>query len=175
MADTEQRNLPMPSQRKPEKCDCPTGPISVTACQCATTPPSEVSVSIDLPNRLPVVEWMVQTYQSGTMVVVSSFGGPWLYVYGPGNGDEKKYNQDRFQCCRDLCAYLNAGSRPRWLDDLKRVSETHAIDLDGTSITATGPMVDVNPPACDWRQDESEEAKDARARLMDRLFLAKDG
>jgi hypothetical protein len=114
--------------------------------------------------------WLVQCYPSGTMVVVKA-GGPWLYVYGPGGENEEQYNANRRQCCKDLANFLNGGDRPAWLNDLRRHSEDYASDLDGTSIAATGPMYDADPPKLLWKQDESQEAKDARARLMDRLFL----
>jgi hypothetical protein len=129
--------------------------------------------------------WECRHYGSGTCTVEDANGpkrafahgvhglSPHLYVYGPGNADEAKYIRDRIKCCEDIRDYLNGGERPAWLDDMQRVSETHATDMDGTSITATGPSYDANPPSCHWRQDESPEARDARSRLMDRLFLSR--
>lgn len=131
-------------------------------------------------------DWQVRGFASGTMIVQDqaapfepfAYGvrctKPHLYVYGPGYGtnySETAAVQNRYFCCTALAVFLNGGPRPRWLDDLRRVSETHAEDLDGTSITATGPMIDRNPPRCDWINDPSPEAQDARARLMDRLGI----
>jgi len=130
-------------------------------------------------------DWQVQCFQSGTMIVANvaipsipfAYGMnpqvPWLYIYGPGELDED-CQKNRYQLCVDVATYLmGRGNRPRWLDDLRRVSEERAEDIDGTSIEATGPMVDKKPPCCIWYPDESYEAKNARARLMDRLFLEK--
>lgn len=126
--------------------------------------------------------WEVRAYASGTMTVQDmeaptktfKYGvldlSPWFYVYGPGNEDEDQWMRDRWKVCEDLCDYMNGGQRPAWIDDMERISEVEAIALDGTSITATGPMVDRDPPNCNWDQDRSVEAVNARARLMDRLF-----
>lgn len=131
-------------------------------------------------------DWRVRCFQSGTMIVHDAsaptvpfqYGvrclSPHLYVYGPGYGTEDSEDaavRNRHRCCEELASFLNGGPRPPWLDDLTRASETRAEDLDGTSITATGPMIDRNPPACDWIDDPSPEAQDARARLMDRLGI----
>lgn len=113
--------------------------------------------------------WKPQFFGSGTCVVQRSYNEPWLYVYGPANPDEAKYVRDRMQLCYDLAAYLNGGSRPAWLADMDRISEREAIDLDGTSVTATGPLYDADPPRLVWRERGDDD--DARARLMDRLLL----
>lgn len=112
-------------------------------------------------------------YGSGTHLVARSdpCSDPWLYVYGPNSEDETVYAHDRWKVCQDLCDFLNGGTRPAWLNDLERTSEDHAEDLDGTSISATGPMIDADPPNLHWVQDDSWTAKLARAALMDRLFL----
>lgn len=113
------------------------------------------------------------SYHSGTCVVMPNEAKqPWLYVYGPVNPDEGKRHRQRFAMCRELADFLNGGVRPTWLDDMERKSETEATDLDGSSIVATGPMIDRDPPKCSWCDDESDAAKAARARLMDRLFLS---
>jgi hypothetical protein len=131
-------------------------------------------------------DWHVRWFASGTMIVEDraspheayEFGvrclSPHLYVFGPGYGTDDGPDQairDRYRCCEELAAFLNGGPRPAWLDDLRRTSEAHAEDIDGTSVTATGPMVDRDPPKCDWINDPSPEAQDARARLMDRLGI----
>jgi hypothetical protein len=121
------------------------------------------------------MKWMMQTFGSGTMIVTSGEPGqPHLYIYGPDVNDGKGYDpgtqHNRYQCCRDIETFLNGGPRPRWLDDLTRLREDYAEDVDGTSITAV-LLVDRNPPTMDWWTNESDEACDKRARLMDRLFL----
>lgn len=98
---------------------------------------------------------------------------PWLYIYGPGEPDDGQSN--RYKVCEDVRDYLNGRiPRPKWLDDLQRTSEEKAEGIDRTSIRATGPMIDINPPWCHWEEDNSVDAKNARARLMDHLFLCKD-
>ena len=116
--------------------------------------------------------WQVQCFPSGTHLVRDTNApDPHLYVYGPGGEDDSAYEENRYLVCQQLAEFMNGGARPGWLDDLYRVTETHAEALDHTSITATGPSVDIDPPNLDWRQDNSEDAHNARARLMDRLFL----
>lgn len=126
--------------------------------------------------------WQCESYPSGTCIVFNANGPvkpfaygvvkliPHLYVYGPANDDFKKRHRDRMKCCEDIRDFLNGGERPPWLNDMRRVSEDHAEDLDGTRITATGPMIDKEPPKCFWVQDDSREAIEARRNLMDRLF-----
>ena len=124
--------------------------------------------------------WIVTTYGSGTTTVslrrAKPIREPWLYVYGPNNPerDEDRYYRDRQKVCQDVCDYLNGGSRPAWLDDLERTTEIHAESLDGTSISACGPMFDADPPHLNWRTDESDDAKNARARIMDLVFLNRE-
>ena len=118
-------------------------------------------------------KWDCRFYGSGTTVIVNSAGhyrGPHFYVYGPRNEDEDQWMRDRYKVCHELCDYLNGGDKPAWFDQLERLSEDYCEDLDGTNIRATGPSIDVDPPNLNWREDDSDEAKDARARLMDRLF-----
>ena len=127
-------------------------------------------------------DWECVYYQSGTCVVKDrsaphvefQYGTrclePWFYIYGPQGANDSETARNRYKVCEDIRDYMNGGPRPAWLDDLNRTTESYAEDLDGTKILTTGPMVDGNPPACDWVQDESQDAKDARARLMDRLL-----
>jgi hypothetical protein len=98
---------------------------------------------------------------------------PWLYIYGPIGADDDSTDRNRYAVCMAIRDYLNGGARPAWLDDLRRTSETHACDLDGTSISAIGPMFDADPPNLNWVEDNSDTMNVARARLMDRLFLKK--
>lgn len=128
-------------------------------------------------------QWKVVCYESGTMNVVDTLGPkvpfaygmsrttPWLYIFGPGGSNQSESDSNRYKVCEDIAAFLNGGARPAWLDDMERINEDHAIGLDRTSITATGPCIDRDPPKCWWVDDKSPEACNARARLMDRLFM----
>lgn len=119
------------------------------------------------------MKYTPQFYGSGTCIVMgSTMKEPWLTVYGPANPDEGKYQRQRMAMCYEIAGFLNGGCRPAWLDDMDRKSEIEAVDLDGSIVAATGPLFDRNPPHLDWWTDESDAAKDARARLMDRLFLS---
>ena len=97
-------------------------------------------------------------------------GMPHFYIYGPNNPDESIRERERQQCCIDVRDYMNGGVRPEWLDDLYRVGETQTEAADGTSVDVVGPFVDADPPNLVWVFDESQDARDARARLMDRLL-----
>ena len=112
--------------------------------------------------------WNVRCYHSGTINVEPPQRGPWLYVFGPGEVDGDSYS-NRFAVAESLCAFLNGGPRPAWLCDMKRVAENELGDFDGTRIIATGPMIDKRPPTCWWVQDDSSDAHDARARLIDSI------
>ena len=68
------------------------------------------------------MSWDVQCFGSGTMIVSPDDRGPWLYVYGPRNDDDDRCQRDRFKVCEDLCAFLNGGPRPAWLNDMRRTS-----------------------------------------------------
>ena len=118
------------------------------------------------------MSWQPEFYVSGTCIVVDreSVRTPHLYIYGPRHEDDDKTQTQRMRLCYEIAEYMNGGERPSWIDDLERRSEDSADDLDGTSIRATGPSVDVNPPNLDWREDVSDEAVLARARLMDIFF-----
>lgn len=128
--------------------------------------------------------WRVVCYESGTMNVENqaakrepyAYGErtlePWLYIFGPHSNDEDVRDRDRRKCCDDICDFMNGGARPEWLSDMERQAEDSLISLDGTRIYATGPSVDKDPPKCWWVNDESDAAKNARARLIDRLAMA---
>ena len=132
---------------------------------------------------MPEEMWKVECYESGAMNVVDALGTkvpfaygvaratPHLYIFGPGGNDQRESDSNRYKVCEDIAAFLNGGVHPAWLDDLERINEDHAIGLDRTSITATGPSVDKDPPKCWWVDDKSPEACIARASLIDRLFL----
>lgn len=122
--------------------------------------------------------WRVDTYGSGTVNVSDGktyrtrFGtapiNPFLSVYGPQHGvRESEWQRERQRFASALASFLNSGDRPSILDTMTRVSETRAESETGASITATGPFVDIDPPHCNWRQDDRPRARNARARLMD--------
>lgn len=117
-------------------------------------------------------EWDVAFYGSGTTIVLlkECQRKPHLYVYSDSAIDEDRWMRDRYQMCYDLAAFMNGGERPRWLNDLDRTTEIEAISLSGASIQAVGPMVDVDPPNLNWHQDDSDDAKNDRTRLMDAVF-----
>jgi hypothetical protein len=52
-----------------------------------------------------------------------------------------------------------------------RTNERCLESLAGASIHATGPLYDKNPPALLWVQDESDDAANDRARLIDALTM----
>ncbi len=118
-------------------------------------------------------EWEPQFFQSGTTVLAlrSAARKPHLYVHADSSYDEDRYQRDRYVMCDELAAFMNGvGKRPAWLDDMERVSEVKAVSLAGASVRATGPSIDIDPPRLNWREDDSDEAKNDRARLMDALF-----
>lgn len=117
------------------------------------------------------VLWRVVFYGSGTHVVTTNRPEePWFYVYGPLA--QEGFDDVRYKMCEDLSAFMNGSSRrPLWLDDMTRVSETLLEGFDGSSVFATGPMYDTDPPKLCWAEKQDQEAKDKRARLIDKLFL----
>lgn len=118
-------------------------------------------------------EWEPQFYPSGTTVVTlrSHQHKPHLYIYADKSINENRNDRDRMLICKELSTYMNGGDRPAWLDDFDRASETGASSLAGGEIFATGPSIDEDPPNLSWRQDDSAQARDDRARLIDALFL----
>lgn len=122
--------------------------------------------------------WQVRCYGSGTTNVedMDSHAGesPWLYVVVvyPIDGDRSR---QRYEMCQDLCRFLNGGPRPAWLDDMERVSEYELSAVDGSSVQACGPMFDADPPNLNWQTRQDDDAKNARARLIDRLWLCPVG
>ncbi len=121
--------------------------------------------------KAQTTEWEAHYYGSGTMIVKRADIGPHYYIYGPGGETEGDSDRNRLQCCKDVAAFLNGGIRPLWFADLERITEEQAVGTDGTMIYATGPSIDINPPHCDWKQDDSQEAQNARARLIDNLLM----
>lgn len=123
-------------------------------------------------------EWEPRFYGSGTTIVAlkTHTHKPHLYVYSDSAVNEDRWMRDRYAMCNQLADFMNGGGeRPVWLDDMERINEVSARALTGASIDATGPMIDIDPPNLNWRQDESDEAKNDRARLMDAVFLKQKG
>lgn len=116
--------------------------------------------------------WEPAFYGSGTTIVrlAEHVSKPWLYIYADAAIDETRYMRDRYAMCNSLCEFMNGGERPAWLDDFERQTEETAVALAGGSISATGPMVDVDPPNLNWRTDDRDQAKMDRALLMDVVF-----
>ena len=119
-------------------------------------------------------EWTPHFYGSGTTIVVLDKyqHKPWLYIYADSATDELRYMRARIGMCHELSEYMNGGERPAWLDDFERLNEYEAKALSGADICATGPMVDSDPPNMNWVSDDSDGAKNDRAKLMDVLFPA---
>lgn len=117
-------------------------------------------------------EWEPRYYGSGTTIVGLRLHQhkPHLYIYADAAVDESRYMRDRYEMCRQLTAYMNGGERPEWLDDFERLDEISSRSLCGGQIFATGPVYDRDPPNLFWVQDDSDDAKNDRARLMDVLF-----
>jgi len=120
-------------------------------------------------------EWESRFYGSGTTIVVlkSRSHRPHLYIYADSSSSESRYQGDRIAMCEQIADFLNGDTRPAWLDDFDRATETFADTLTGASIQAIGPMLDIDPPNLIWKWDDSEDAKSDRAKLLDTLFLAK--
>jgi len=119
-------------------------------------------------------EWDCAFFGSGTTIVrlKEHQHRPHLYVYSDSTLDEDRWMRDRYAMCYQLRDHMNGGDRPVWLDDIERLTETFAKALTGASISAVGPMVDADPPNLNWVWDESDDAKNDRARLMDAVFFA---
>lgn len=117
-------------------------------------------------------EWAPRFYGSGTTIVglCGHQHKPHLYIYADSSIDDGRYQRDRMKMCDELADFMNGHARPVWLDDFERTSENCATSLMGGSIDAVGPMVDCDPPKLHWVRDETDEASDDRARLMDVLF-----
>lgn len=93
--------------------------------------------------------------------------GPHVHITyrGLGVGDTKY--EERIDLAKRIAALLNGESQDR--EGLCRLSEERG-SFTGIPFSATGPCVDIDPPNCNWREDQSTEAKNARARLMDAIF-----
>jgi hypothetical protein len=133
---------------------------------------------------IPTTGWEQFCKGSGSQGVSSAIPGmPWIAAFGLRvDGDDDKAEREaketrdihlRHAMCADIAACLNGGPRPSWLADMDRVDEERIVGADFSEIVACGPMYDRNPPAHDWWTRDDDEAKGLRARLIDRLWLAK--
>ncbi len=128
--------------------------------------------------NLPPGVWRVESYCSGTLRVHdgkdqkynydwgTSYGlvGPSIHIEWPPPtvpGRERM----REVVAEKLAKLLNGETIEA---SFKRTGEDTAI-IDGIPISAEGPSIDINPPNCFWQQDPSETARNARARLMDKI------
>lgn len=117
-------------------------------------------------------QWTERYFGSGTTIVTSDLPGrPHLYIFADSAISRSRFMADRYAMCEQIRDCLNGGERPTWIDDFGRTSEVTAKSICGGRIFATGPDFDADPPNLLWVQDNSQEAADDRARLMDVLFL----
>jgi hypothetical protein len=118
--------------------------------------------------------WRSTAYGSGTQVVQRESWTEAYYHVGHLAADTEG-DAGRFDVSSELCEWLNGGPEPWWLDLVCRKSDDMVVLPHGCEITATGPMIDrAVPPAWgDWVQDNSEDAKIARGRLIDVFIINK--
>lgn len=114
-------------------------------------------------------EW-IREHHGDHCIVKCGFDKPWLTIYAPKD-DAEIGNSMAVQ----VQAALNGGKRPTWLEDMDRRSETLLVGADGSKIAAVGPMFDSRPPTLNYRESDSPAARDARARLIDRLLGVRGG
>jgi hypothetical protein len=115
--------------------------------------------------------WHAITFPNGnTIVEQNDLRLPHFCVWGPGGTTRSDAARNQQRLAESLRDHLNGGDPPPWLADVERTSETRADGCDGTSIEATGPMVDADPPNEQWEEDGSEHAERARIALMERLM-----
>lgn len=115
-------------------------------------------------------DWRVNSYLSGTVTVQDQTNPDiWLYIFGPGLPDDDERDRIRHEYARLLAGFLNGGLRPAFLKDMERTSESYLKGVDGSSISACGPMYDKHPPKCWWVQKEDLVSKRRRAALIDLL------
>lgn len=107
-------------------------------------------------------------------VIVTNGHGPHLRIYGPQYGQtEDKACIDRLFIAEQVRDIMNRDmDRPAWFADLFRQDEQTLIGAWGLSIEAAGPFIDPKGTLA-WEQNETPEAKDQRARLIDRLTIGR--
>lgn len=121
--------------------------------------------------------WRMVAYPSGTVTVSdgrrrkTAFGevsvGPHIYI-GYRSEPGATPDHDRYELAHLISKLLNRETTHA--SGLRRVGEYDAISASGIRFHVTGPCVDLDPPSCNWKEDDRDEAKLARARLMDRVF-----
>lgn len=115
--------------------------------------------------------WTQELYQSGTQVVkrAGSFAGAHYHVGHLATDTDGDHG--RYDVGGELCAWLNGGEEPWWMDMLKRTSPDTARTPHGCDIRATGPMIDVATFGwgC-WKEDDSSESQIIRGLMTDALI-----
>ena len=118
--------------------------------------------------------WTVEMFLSGSTIVRDSSEsrntGPWLSIHGPGEKADAKWDENRFTFAGAIREFLNGGDRPACLSDMERINDEELLGVDGSRISAVGPMIDADPPKCLWRQDDSWDAIQSRVKLVDLLM-----
>lgn len=120
--------------------------------------------------------WQVSYYESGTTNVdTGNPAVPHLHVFAYPSEDAQDMkdatNHHRLAICHQICDFLNGGKRPGWLDDMDRVTLDQLVGSDGSRISANGPYYDADPPSCDWKERDDEDAKEMRRQLIDMLAI----
>lgn len=116
--------------------------------------------------------WTRTLFQSGTQVVQrqGNFAGAHYHVGHLAADTEGDHG--RYDVTGELCAWLNGGEEPWWMDMLNRVHPDTVKTPHGCEIRATGPMVDTATPpgwGC-WKEDDSSEAQIERGLMTDALM-----
>lgn len=110
-------------------------------------------------------EWKARYYGSGTSVVTMDMPSrPLFYVFGPRWGIQREWA--RQDMCEELCAFLNGGDKPAWLYSMIRTSANEVEGLDGSSVSACGPIRLISEK---WEDISDAPALTARRELIDRL------
>ena len=117
--------------------------------------------------------WRKMTFGSGTQIVdrePQQRGMPHYHIGHAAADCEGDHL--RYEIGKELEVWLNGGEEPWWMDLLYRESPDSVKTPHGSSIRATGPMVDrAEPPGWGlWAEDERDDAKIARGLMADALM-----
>lgn len=117
-------------------------------------------------------DWIHNSYMSGTQVVACARGFRMPHFHIGHLPADTEGDGGRTDVGRELCAWLNGGAEPWWLDLTKRLDGKTLVTPHGCEISAIGPMVDraEAPSWGDWHEDDSEEAKFHRIRMLNALM-----
>jgi len=118
-------------------------------------------------------KWTHQLFGSGTQTVSLEPYTPKQPHYHIGHAAADNDGQHlRYEIAKELEAWLNGGPEPWWMELLHRESPDSVKTPHGSSIRATGPMIDkAEPPSWGmWAEDESDDAKISRGLLIDALM-----